>query len=83
MKFNPIIETDITLDFAPDKHPISESCHLHLRWAKENCPICDSVLMIYYCPTIKHVVGTSATLPAQQHNVVVSCVKCAFISMKK
>lgn len=80
MKFNPILETGITLDYEPAKHPISKPCHLHLRWAEEKCPICQSALMIYYCPTMKHQAGIGAAFPEENHRVVVSCIKCAFIT---
>jgi hypothetical protein len=45
---------DLTIDYHPNKHPVQEVCHLHLRWAKEKCPVCGSALMIYYTPTFIH-----------------------------
>lgn len=82
MKVTPILETGITLDYVPEKDPIIEPCHLHLRWAEETCPMCQSALMIYYCPTMKHETGFEATVPEENHKTIVTCVKCAFIGLK-
>jgi hypothetical protein len=81
MKVTPILETGITLDYLPEKHPISKPCHVHLRWAEQKCPICQSALMIYYCPIAKHEAGFEAASPEERHKIVVSCINCSFISI--
>lgn len=82
LKVNPILETGLTLVFDPKKYPIENPCHLHLRWAKEKCPICGSSMMIYYCPTSKHEAGIGAAFPDEGHKIIVSCVKCRIVTMK-
>jgi len=79
-KVTPILETGLTIDYEPKKNPVKKKCHLHLRWAIEKCPICNSALIIYYAPTAKHQSGIGAALPEQEHKIVVSCVNCGLMN---
>jgi hypothetical protein len=75
---------DFTIEYDPEKHPVSGPCHIHLRWAKEKCPKCDSALMIYYAPTLKHRVGEFALTSKEAHPIVfVSCVGCGYFATAK
>jgi len=79
LKVTPVLETGLTIEYDPEKHPIDKPCHLHLRWAVEKCPRCRSALMIYYAPTDKHESGMGVALPDEKHKVIVSCIKCGII----
>jgi hypothetical protein len=73
-----------TFEFLPEKHPIPNRCHVHLRWAQEKCPHCGSALMLYYAPTLKHRAGKFALTSKEAHPFVfVSCVKCGLHGMTK
>ena len=71
-----MMESGLTLDFSIEKNPIEKPTHLHFRWAKEKCPVCNSAVMMIYCPTDKHKSGIGAALPEQNHKTVITCVKC-------
>ena len=79
LKFTPDVETGITLTFSPDESPIERSCHLHLRWAKEKCPLCGSAVMMYYAPTSRHKQGMFSLSQQEAHPaLLISCVSCDF-----
>ena len=75
---------DFTIEYDPKKHPIPKKCHLHLRWAKEECPHCGSAMMLYYAPTFKHRMGKFALTSVEAHPFVfVSCVNCGSFGIGK
>ena len=81
MKITPRTDIlgDFTIQYTPPKHPVPEATHLHLRWAEEKCPYCESALMMYYPPTFKHQVGMSSVSKEKSHRqVYVSCIACNF-----
>lgn len=86
MKVTPRLDNlgSFTLEFLPEKHPVSNRCHVHLRWAEEQCPNCGSALMLYYAPTLKHRGGKFALTAREAHPFVfVSCVKCRLHAIAK
>jgi len=76
IKLTPIMESGLTLEFKLKDNPIDKPTHLHFRWAKEKCPVCNSAVMIIYCPTENHQAGIVAALPEQNHKTIFSCVSC-------
>ena len=76
IKLTPMMENGVSLNFTLEDNPIEKPTHLHFRWAKEKCPVCNSAVMMIYCPTQAHEVGFGAALPEQDHKMVFTCVKC-------
>lgn len=81
MRFEPM-EKDMTIHFDPAIHSVEEGMHLHFAWAKQKCPICDSVMMFIWCPTNKHEPRAKEDMPKSKiHNIIISCTKCDFVAM--